>query len=110
MGSTFYLFRKGIKPMWEDPRNVHGGKWVYQLTKSTAGRTRLSEMWLRTVLLLIGEQFGHNSDAVVGAVLQLRPKGDRLSVWTDQWKNGESTLHIGCVWVPVSSAWGVGVA
>lgn len=24
-----HLFKKGIKPMWEDPANKKGGKWVY---------------------------------------------------------------------------------
>lgn len=23
-----HLFKKGIKPMWEDPANKKGGKWV----------------------------------------------------------------------------------
>lgn len=32
-----HLFKKGIKPMWEDPANKKGGKWVslgYMVTKS----------------------------------------------------------------------------
>lgn len=27
-----HLFKKGIKPMWEDPANKKGGKWVINLT------------------------------------------------------------------------------
>lgn len=23
-----HLFKKGIQPMWEDPANIKGGKWV----------------------------------------------------------------------------------
>lgn len=26
-----HLFKKGIKPMWEDPANKKGGKWVIDL-------------------------------------------------------------------------------
>ena len=26
--SDLHLFKLGIKPMWEDPANVNGGKWV----------------------------------------------------------------------------------
>lgn len=26
--SDLHLFKLGIKPMWEDPANINGGKWV----------------------------------------------------------------------------------
>lgn len=29
--SDLHLFKLGIKPMWEDPANVNGGKWVSKI-------------------------------------------------------------------------------
>ena len=28
VGSTYHFFKTGIEPMWEDPGNKAGGKWV----------------------------------------------------------------------------------
>jgi translation initiation factor 4E len=28
-GTNLRLFKGGIKPMWEDPSNEKGGKWVF---------------------------------------------------------------------------------
>jgi hypothetical protein len=28
LNSNLRLFKKGIRPTWEDPKNVQGGKWV----------------------------------------------------------------------------------
>ena len=27
--SDYHLFKKGVRPEWEDPQNKHGGKWSY---------------------------------------------------------------------------------
>lgn len=29
----FHLFKEGIKPVWEDPANRNGGKWILRLKK-----------------------------------------------------------------------------
>lgn len=29
--SDYYLFKEGIKPMWEDPNNINGGRWLVQV-------------------------------------------------------------------------------
>lgn len=31
--SEFQVFRKGVKPMWEDPVNANGGKWVIRFKR-----------------------------------------------------------------------------
>ena len=28
--SNYHIFKSGIKPMWEDPHNAKGGKWILQ--------------------------------------------------------------------------------
>jgi translation initiation factor 4E len=33
-----HLFKSGIKPMWEDPANIKGGKWILRLRKNKIDR------------------------------------------------------------------------
>jgi hypothetical protein len=48
---SVHLFKKGVKPLWEDPRNVHGGAWTFRVPKDQA-----PEFWMHTCLLAIGER------------------------------------------------------
>lgn len=49
------------------------------------------------LLLLIGEAFDQHSDEVCGAVVNIRPKGDKVGVWTRDAHNSASNLKIGFV-------------
>lgn len=31
--TDLHLFKSGIRPMWEDPANTRGGKWVHKIIK-----------------------------------------------------------------------------
>lgn len=33
---TVHIFRKGVKPIWEDPENMKGGCWKFRVPKSKA--------------------------------------------------------------------------
>ena len=37
--SNYYLFKRGIKPAWEDAANTKGGKWSIQLPRGKFGDT-----------------------------------------------------------------------
>jgi len=37
-GSSYHLFEKGVKPMWEDEVNKNGGRWYLRLRKGIADR------------------------------------------------------------------------
>ncbi|KND04093.1 uncharacterized protein SPPG_08940 [Spizellomyces punctatus DAOM BR117] len=78
-GSNYHIFKEGVQPMWEDPHNANGGKWVVQLPKSK--RSELDQMWLFSVLAAIGETFP-DSDEICGIVVSIRKQQDRLSLWT----------------------------
>lgn len=30
---TVHIFRKGVKPVWEDPENLNGGSWTFRVPK-----------------------------------------------------------------------------
>ena len=47
-GTDYSLFKKGIKPMWEDDRNKKGGRWLLNLNKSQRFAD-LDNLWLEVV-------------------------------------------------------------
>jgi translation initiation factor 4E len=75
--SDYHLFKKGIRPVWEDDENKRGGKWIVRLKKGVSDR-----YWEDLVLAIVGDQFAEASDEVCGAVLSVRNGEDILSIWT----------------------------
>ncbi|GBP65635.1 Eukaryotic translation initiation factor 4E type 2 [Eumeta japonica] len=73
--SDLHLFKVGIKPMWEDPANVNGGKWVVRLRKGQTGRA-----WEDLCMAMLGEQFMVGPE-LCGVVLSVRFQEDYLAVW-----------------------------
>ncbi|KAJ2006433.1 eukaryotic translation initiation factor 4E [Coemansia thaxteri] len=91
-GSNYHLFRKGIRPMWEDPANTNGGKWGYQFQRSIG--EKVNEHWLHTLLACIGETFESSPD-VCGAVFSNRKNCFRIAIWTRNASDEEACLNIG---------------
>ena len=86
--TDYHLFKKGIKPTWEDPANNSGGKWMVRLKKGLASR-----YWEELVLAIIGEQFD-TGDEICGAVVSVRSSEDIISVWNRNSENKEATNKI----------------
>ncbi|KAL9032025.1 MAG: hypothetical protein Q9180_006750, partial [Flavoplaca navasiana] len=75
--SDYHLFKKGIRPVWEDDENKRGGKWIVRLKKGVSDR-----YWEDLLLAIVGDQFAEAGEEVCGAVLSVRNGEDVLSVWT----------------------------
>lgn len=71
-----HLFRTGIKPMWEDPANKNGGKWVIRLRKGLASRC-----WENLLLAVVGGMYQCTS-GICGVVCSVKYQDDLISVWT----------------------------
>ncbi|QNQ00810.1 YALIA101S02e06172g1_1 [Yarrowia lipolytica] len=106
--SEFQVFRRGIKPMWEDSHNVCGGKWVCRLRRPSKQFAKLDNdddivvptrappmqiaslrhqaavYWEKLLLALVGGTLlpeGQYQDEIVGAVISVRKEEDIISVW-----------------------------
>ncbi|KAI4187741.1 MAG: hypothetical protein LQ346_005449, partial [Caloplaca aetnensis] len=75
--SDYHLFKKGIRPVWEDEENRRGGKWIIRLKKGVSDR-----YWEDLLLAIVGDQFAEAGEEVCGAVLSVRSGEDVLSIWT----------------------------
>uniref|UniRef100_A0A8R1DT37 eIF-4F 25 kDa subunit n=1 Tax=Caenorhabditis japonica TaxID=281687 RepID=A0A8R1DT37_CAEJA len=73
--ADIHFFKTGIKPVWEDPANCKGGKWIIRLKKGLSTR-----IWENLLMALIGEQF-LIGDELCGAVCSIRNQEDIISLW-----------------------------
>ncbi len=58
--SDYHLFKKGVRPEWEDPQNKHGGKWAYQFKDKR--QVPIDDLWLHVQLSAIGETLEEDDD------------------------------------------------
>ncbi|XP_058129944.1 eukaryotic translation initiation factor 4E type 2 isoform X1 [Anopheles ziemanni] len=83
-----HLFKSGIKPMWEDPANMRGGKWVIRLKKS-----KIDRAWENVCMAMLGEQFLVGTE-ICGVVLCTQVSEDVLSVWNRTATDTDNTIRI----------------
>eukprot|EP00941_MAST-03F_sp_MAST-3F-sp1_P005060 g5060.t1 len=91
-GDTYYIFKEGIVPSWENDVNKEGGKWTVVIGPGT--RIHLDQMWLLVILGLVGETLD-DGDEICGAVLSVRKQYDRIALWTRHAKNVVAQAEIG---------------
>jgi translation initiation factor 4E len=84
VGHDYSLFKEGIKPMWEDPKNKNGGRWL--VTQLPKFREKLDECWKELAMMLIGEDYADECTRglVNGAVVNVRNKSDKMAVWLNR--------------------------
>lgn len=52
MKDSIHFFKRGVKPVWEGPRNVKGGAWTFRVAKDKS-----KEFWKELLLFAVGDQF-----------------------------------------------------
>lgn len=80
--------------MWEDPANREGGRWLIQVMKEKRNEM-LDFYWLELLMAIVGEQFDEGSDYICGAVVNVRQKGDKISLWTKDASKEDINRKIG---------------
>jgi len=92
IGSNYHVFKEGILPEWEHKENIQGGKWVAGVTSKA--KDSLDELWLWTLLALIGEHF-EDSEEICGSVVSPRKGGHKLALWTRTAQKKDKQTRIG---------------
>jgi translation initiation factor 4E len=95
---NYHLFRDGVQPMWEDPCNVEGGKFVLSMPKKDSRTGRCDEWWLYTVLAVVGETMDAHGNQICGAVLSIRKSQDRIALWLKSAQDKDTCVQIGERW------------
>ncbi|KAJ1937418.1 hypothetical protein FBU59_004754 [Linderina macrospora] len=86
--TDYHLFRDAVRPVWEDPANMNGGKWMIRLKKGLATR-----LWERLAMAVVGDVFDVG-DEVCGIVLSIRNSEDILSLWNRTAVDAKTNVHI----------------
>ncbi|CAK5008648.1 unnamed protein product [Meloidogyne enterolobii] len=94
--SDYYLFKEGIKPMWEDPNNINGGRWLVQVDKQSR-QYKLDKYWMEVMMAVIGEQFEELGTYICGVVVNVRQKGDKVALWTRDSNLDDVNIRIGYI-------------
>ncbi len=94
--TDYLMFRKGIRPEWEDPRNKKGGKWVVTLPIEEDMEEEAEEAWLALIMHMIGSLFETECiDLINGAIFSIREKHWRISLWCNDNNNIPRLKRIG---------------
>ncbi|AFN83505.1 eukaryotic translation initiation factor 4E [Encephalitozoon romaleae SJ-2008] len=72
---TMNLFKKGVKPMWEDEANIDGGRIIMDVP--VVGRDNIGELWKKTMAFCISNVV----DNVCGCVLSEKQSFYKLAIW-----------------------------
>ena len=91
--SNIHFFRKNIQPAWEDKRNIGGGKWILEFSKSDTSAS-LQKIWAKTTALCVSEIL--KDEIICGCVFSPRRFVNRFSIWTS--KKNKDVLEVGNMW------------
>ncbi|KAL4816332.1 translation initiation factor eIF 4e-like domain-containing protein [Aspergillus spinulosporus] len=86
---TVHIFRKGVRPVWEDPENVRGGCWRFRVPKRKA-----QAFFHEIAILCISSEFQaaleKEHDHVLGVSTSVRFNTHLISVWNKLGSNERS--------------------
>ncbi|ODV93262.1 hypothetical protein PACTADRAFT_51877 [Pachysolen tannophilus NRRL Y-2460] len=96
-GTQFLIFKTGVKPIWEDPINSKGGRWILRFSRvglsnsmnDTDYKKRVGLIWERLVLRTCGGSLfsaenkfcDYLYDDITGMTLSIKQREIVISVW-----------------------------
>lgn len=94
---SIHLFHRGVKPIWEDPRNERGGCWTFRVPKDKA-----PEFWKHVCMMAIGEQLQQAvesgrvtfRDDICGVSLSVRFNSNLVQVWNRDAGHEEGVMRV----------------
>lgn len=96
LGASYYFFKKGIQPMWEEGPNRGAGAWIIVVTNRA--NNDLNLIWSDLLFTLISDGFKELSSYLCGITCNSSHKNtQKVTVWTVKTtlKNYEHIINIG---------------
>ncbi|EEP78522.1 hypothetical protein UREG_03368 [Uncinocarpus reesii 1704] len=91
---SVHIFRKGTKPIWEDPENVNGGCWTFQVPKAKS-QSFFHELAILCMANELQAAVQGEHDHVLGVSTSVRFKTHLISVWNKSGRNEKSIRALG---------------
>jgi len=85
---SYRLFKKNVRPIWEDPRNAKGGAWTFRVPKANS-----YEFWKEIQMMAIGENLQEvveKGDDICGVSCSVRFNSHLIMVWNRDGDNQKS--------------------
>ncbi|EED14859.1 translation initiation factor eIF4E, putative [Talaromyces stipitatus ATCC 10500] len=86
---TVHIFRKGVKPVWEDSENLSGGCWTFRVPKAKG-----QEFFHEIAILVMGNELQaaveSEHDHILGVSISIRFNTHLISVWNKLGSNERS--------------------
>jgi translation initiation factor 4E len=79
--SSFCFFEGDIKPMWEDSRNLNGGRYIIRIQKGYS-----DQVFNELIVATVGEQF---IEDMVGMTINFKYNEDIIAIWHKNSHNNE---------------------
>jgi len=80
LGASYYFFKKGIKPMWEEEPNKSAGAWKIFIDNKM--NNNLNLVWSKLLFILISDGFNELSSYLCGITCNTRQRIHTVTVWT----------------------------
>ena len=100
-----FIMKEGVKPMWEDPKNINGGCFSYKVTNKF-----VVQAWRELTYVLTGESLSKTPNfvnCVTGITISPKKNFCIIKIWMSDCKHTNPSIvttdvkHIvpeGCVW------------
>jgi len=72
----FFLMREGHPPLWEDPKNIHGGALSYRINNKD-----VDNFWLIASMLLVGETICNHPAELIGLSVSPKLRNTTIRLW-----------------------------
>ncbi|KAK6350143.1 hypothetical protein TWF696_006388 [Orbilia brochopaga] len=87
---SLLMFKKNVKPIWEDPRNNKGGAWTFRISKAS---NNSSDFWKEILMMAIGEvlqEVVEKGDDICGVSISVRFNAHLVLIWHRDGSNQKS--------------------
>ncbi|KAH0792946.1 eukaryotic translation initiation factor 4E [Histomonas meleagridis] len=80
-GCRYYVFKKGVLPLWEDRSNINGYEISIEHQISGSKKANVTERWIDVILACLGETLTQ-SKLVNGIEFSVRAQNYKIGIWT----------------------------
>jgi len=85
----YFLMKKDVPPVWEDPININGGCWSYKITNET----QAEQIWNELSVYLVCNEIILDDDDIVGLSISLKKSNNTvIKIWNKNNKNNSLNL------------------
>ncbi|KHJ49002.1 eukaryotic initiation factor 4E [Trichuris suis] len=91
-GTDLYFFKREIRPLWDHPANVKGGRWILSMGDNLG---RMDAVWMHLLICIVGNWFRKLQTQICGVVANVRKRKSKICVWTKCASERTKTIKLG---------------